>query len=131
MPIERAFVIHGADGWDEPTPVGPFELHDVRPGSVRRSTRSPEDYGLVRCRSSDLLGGDAAYNAAALRGVLGGEERGPHRDALLLGAALALELTGKVDSPAAGVARAATAIDSGAARQLLGALASFGRKSAA
>ncbi len=37
MPIERAFVVHGSHGWDEPTPVGPFMLFDVRPGSGDRT----------------------------------------------------------------------------------------------
>jgi anthranilate phosphoribosyltransferase len=127
MPLRRAFVVHGADAWDEPTPVGPFELYDVRPGSVQRTLRTPEDYGLARCRSAELIGGDAAHNAAALRATLGGREPGPHRNALLLGAALALEVSGQVAGPAAGVARAAAAIDSGAAARLLDALAHFGR----
>jgi len=126
MPLARAFVVHGADGWDEPTPVGEFELYDVSPGRVRRTTRAPEDYGLPRCRSAELIGGDAAHNATALRRALGGEERGPHRHALLLGAALALEVCGQAADPAAGVARAAAAIDGGAAQRLLEALARFG-----
>jgi anthranilate phosphoribosyltransferase len=131
MNLTRAFVVHGADGWDEPTPVGDFELYDVHAGRVQRTTRSPEDYGLARCRSIDLLGGDAASNAAALRAVLGGRDRGAHRDALLLGAALALEVCGQVDGPAAGMARAAAAIDGGAAAQLLDGLERFGRGSTA
>ena len=36
MNLERAMVVHGAAGWDEPTPVGPFELFDVRAGEVRQ-----------------------------------------------------------------------------------------------
>ncbi len=131
MNLTRAFVVHGADGWDEPTPVGDFELYDVHAGRVQRTTRSPEDYGLARCRSIDLLGGDAASNAAALRAVLAGRDRGAHRDALLLGAALALEVCGQVDGPAAGMARAAAAIDGGAAGQLLEGLERFGSGSTA
>ena len=117
--IERAFVIHGAEGWDEPTPVGPFTLFDVHPGQVTQETRSPEDYGLKRCRTAQLAGGDAAHNAAALRAVLSGEERGAHRDCLLLGAALALEVAGESASPREAVARAAHAIDSGAAKRVV------------
>jgi anthranilate phosphoribosyltransferase len=131
MPLEHAFVVHGAEGWDEPTPVGPFELYDVRPGSVQRTLRTPEDYGLARCRSVDLIGGDAAHNAAALKAVFCGREHGPHRNALLLGTALALEVCGQVDGPAAGMARAAAAIDGGAAARLLDALARFGQGGAA
>jgi anthranilate phosphoribosyltransferase len=122
LPIERTFVVHGAGGWDEPTPIGPFTLFDVRPGRVEARVRDPAEYGLAPCRVSDLAGGDAAHNARALRAVLYGEEHGAHRDCLLLGTALSLELAGETPLPREGIARAAAAIDSGAARRLLDAL---------
>jgi anthranilate phosphoribosyltransferase len=122
LPLERAFVIHGADGWDEPTPIGPFTVFDVRPGAVTRRVRSSADYGLPACTAADLAGGDARHNARALRGVLCGEDRGAHRDCLLLGAALALEVAGMVHEPREGIVRAAAAIDSGAARRVVDAL---------
>jgi len=122
LPIERTFVVHGAAGWDEPTPVGPFTLFDVRPGAVEMSVRCAADYGLPPCSAAELAGGDAAHNARALKAVLHGEDRGAHRDCLLLGTALALEVAGEVREPREGVARAAAAIESGAARRLLEAL---------
>jgi anthranilate phosphoribosyltransferase len=122
LPGERSFVIHGAEGWDEPTPVGAFTLFDVRPGQVAVGVREPADYGLPVCTAADLAGGDAQHNARALRAALYGEERGAHRDCLLLGTALALELAGLAPHPREGVARAAEAIDSGAARRVLDAL---------
>jgi anthranilate phosphoribosyltransferase len=128
MNIRRAFVIHGSEGWDEPTPVGPFDLLDVQDGRVGHERRSPADFGLATCAAADLAGSDAAGNAAALRAVLSGADRGPHRDALLLGAALALEVSGAESTPRAAVARAAEAIDSGAALRLLEALARFGER---
>jgi anthranilate phosphoribosyltransferase len=126
MTIERALVIHGAEGWDEPTPCGPFTVFDVRAGTVSREQRSPADYGLATCSAADLAGGDAARNAQLLRRALSGEERGPQRDALLLGTALALEVTGVEPAPRLAMARAAAAIDSGAAANLLAKLAQFG-----
>jgi len=123
MPLERAFVLHGAQGWDEPTPVGPFTLFDVRPGHTERRTRTPEEYGLRRCEPARLAGGDAQHNARALRAVLQGEDRGPHRDCLLLGTALALEVTGRAAQPREAIALAASAIDSGAAARVLEGLA--------
>jgi len=128
--VERAFVVHGAEGWDEPTPLGPFTVLEVTPGRVRAEIRSPSDYGLDLCGAGDLAGGDAASNARALRAALSGE-RGAHRDALLLGTALALEVVGRVSDPREGVAMAREAIDSGAARRTLQALADFGARSAA
>jgi anthranilate phosphoribosyltransferase len=130
LPIERAFVVHGAEGWDEPTPLGPFTVLDVRPGSVKAEIRSPSDYGLDLCGTRDLAGGDSGLNARALRAVLEGSDRGPHRDALLLGAALALEIVGRVTDPREGVRIAREAIDSGAARRTLNALAAFGSRGA-
>ena len=126
MPIERVFVVHGEPGWDEPTPCGPFELYDVSPGRVERTERDPLHYGLTRCTPQLLAGGDAAHNAAGLRAVFAGDDRGPHRDALVLNAALVLEVTGTVRDPAAALHAAADAIDRGDALRLLQRIAEFG-----
>jgi anthranilate phosphoribosyltransferase len=126
MNIERAFVVHGEPGWDEPTPVGPFALFDVRPGRVTQETREAAQFGLESCSASDLAGGDVSHNAAALRAVLEGRDRGAHRDALLMGAALTLELTGQESDPHRAAKRAAAVIESGQARELLDRLVNFG-----
>jgi anthranilate phosphoribosyltransferase len=127
MPIQRVFVIHGDPGWDEATPVGPFELYDVQPGRVTREVRDPRDLGMARCAPADLAGGDAAHNAVGLRAVFEGRDAGPHRDAIVLNAALALEVTGAVPSAVAGVAAANEAITRGDGARLLERLAAFGR----
>jgi len=119
MPIERAFVVHGAPGWDEATPVGEFTLFDVVPDRVTDSIRTPEDYGLTRCTPEDLAGGDAEHNASELVRVFSGEDKGAHRDALLMGTSLVLEVLGDARDPKQGVEMAAAAIDSGAAKSLL------------
>ena len=49
-------MIHGAGGWDEPTPLGPFLLLDVRPGAVRESRRTPADYGISICKEEASAG---------------------------------------------------------------------------
>jgi anthranilate phosphoribosyltransferase len=131
MPLERAFVIHGASGWDEATPAGPFICYDVRPGAVTRSVRDPRDYGIETCALDDLLGDDAAGNARRLKGALAGVDTRGHRDALALGAALALEVTGQVADARSGVERARAAIGDGSATRLLDNLAAFGRELAA
>jgi anthranilate phosphoribosyltransferase len=130
MPIERVFVVHGEPGWDEPTPCGPFELYDVRPGHVARSERDPRDYGFTPCTPGELAGGDAAHNAAGMRAVFAGEDRGPHRDALVLNAALVLELTGAERDPRTAIGAASEAIDRGDALRLLEKIAAFGAAAA-
>jgi anthranilate phosphoribosyltransferase len=124
LPMEHAFVIHGSGGWDEPTPLGPFELFEATPGRVVASVRDPKDVGLPRCRPDDLRGGDAATNARALREVFEGA-LGPHRDALVLGAALALEVSSRCGDMAEGVALAARALDDGRAERLLRSVVAF------
>jgi anthranilate phosphoribosyltransferase len=119
MPIERAFVIHGEPGWDEATPVGEFLLFDVTPGQVTKTTRTPEDYGVPRCSPGDLKGGDGTANADAFVRVMTGDDEGPHRDALLMGASLVLEVAGRAADCADGVAQAKEAIDSGRAARFL------------
>jgi anthranilate phosphoribosyltransferase len=128
MPITRTFVVHGEAGWDEPTPAGPFVLFDVRPGRVERTVRDPRDVGLPRCAAAELRGGDAAANAARLKAALGGGDTRAHRDALVLGAALALEVTGTEPDSRRAVERARAALEAGAATQLLAKLEAFGRE---
>lgn len=130
LPIERGFVLHGAPGWDEATPCGPFTLFDVTPGRVARESRDPADLGLARCAPAALLGGDAEGNARALRAALGGA-RGAHRDALALGAALALEVSGGAPNAVAALEAAERAIDDGSAATLLTRLAEFGAETRA
>lgn len=119
MPIERAFVVHGEPGWDEASPAGEFLLFDARPGSVEATTRAPSDYGVETCSPDELKGGDAAHNAAEFVRVMNGDDRGAHRNALLMGASLVLEVTGIARDAKDGVERAAAAIDSGAAMSFL------------
>lgn len=119
LPIERYFVVHGEPGWDEATPCGPFMLFDVRQGAVKRQRRDPAIFGLPRCAPEALAGGDARDNARALEAVLRNEDHGPHRDALVLGAGLLLELTGRARGLRKGLDTARAILESGAAGQFL------------
>jgi len=128
MPLERAFVVHGEPGWDEATPAGDFVLYDVRPGSVVEEIRSPGDYGLKVCTPEALQGGDAEHNARELTRVFTGEDKGAHRDALLMGTSLVLEVQGVAKDPVDGLAQAAAAIDDGRAASFLSDLKAHFRK---
>jgi anthranilate phosphoribosyltransferase len=99
--------------------VGPFTVFDVRPGVVRRGRRDPAHCGIQRCTAADLAGGDAAENARAIEAVLLGQDRGPHRDALLLGAGLVLDLTGRARGLRRGIEAARRALDGGEGARLL------------
>ena len=121
LPVRRAWVVHGAPCWDEPTPVGPFAVFDVCDGLVRGSTGDPEAYGVHPCRAADLQGGDAEGNARALREALCGAS-GPLLEALVLGAAVGLQLAGLARTPREAATRARGAVADGRAARLVEAL---------
>jgi len=129
-PIERAWVVHGAAGWDEATPIGPFVAFEVTRGAIRRQEIDPRDLGVPRCTPADLKGGDAAANLAALNAVFDGRDRGAHRAALVLQCGLALFIAGRAASIASGIETAGAAIDRGRARQWLRELQRFAAASA-
>jgi anthranilate phosphoribosyltransferase len=122
---ERAWVIHGAAGWDEATPIGPFLAFDVTRAGIRRLEVDPREFGLPSCTATDLAGGDAAANLAALKDVFGGRDHGPHRAALVLQCGLALSIAGRSPTIAAGIAAAQAALDSGRALEWLRGLETF------
>ncbi|MFF2145298.1 anthranilate phosphoribosyltransferase [Kitasatospora sp. NPDC058190] len=118
-----ALVFRGDDGLDELTITTTSQVWLVRDGVVTETSFDPRDVGIELVGIEALRGADAAYNAEVARRLLAGEH-GPVRDAVLLNTAAALVALDLGDAPlpeqlAAGMARAAEAIDSGAARDLL------------
>jgi anthranilate phosphoribosyltransferase len=125
MDIERAWVVHGAAGWDEATPIGPFLAFDVTRGAIRRQEIDPGEFDLAPCRSTDLAGGDAAANLESLLDVFAGRDRGAHFAALALQCGLALFVAGRAASIEEGIDAARTAVDSGRAQEWLRRLQEF------
>src|SRR3984957_16610782 len=125
MDIERAWVVHGAGGWDEATPVGPFLAFDVERNAIRRYEIDPREFNLVPCGPGDLAGGDPAANFAALLEVFEGSDRGAHCTALVLQCGLALFVAGRAASVQAGIDMARAAIESGRANEWLRRLRQF------
>ncbi len=111
---ERAFVVHGSDGLDEITISGATDIAVLEDGHIRTFQVTPEDVGLARAPAESLKGGDATYNAAALRRVLEGE-RSAYRDVSIFNAAAALVVADAVPSLRDGVDMASESINSGSA----------------
>ncbi|MFF2052128.1 anthranilate phosphoribosyltransferase [Leifsonia sp. NPDC058194] len=120
-----ALVFRGDDGLDELSTTGHSHVWEVSRGLVTEHDIDPRDLGIPRARIDDLLGKDAAYNAAVVRAVLAGEE-GPVRDIVLLNAAAGLVSYELASDPSrvqdsildrfrSQMAVAAEAVDSGAA----------------
>ncbi|WP_193427422.1 anthranilate phosphoribosyltransferase [Methyloceanibacter superfactus] len=119
--VERAWVVHGADGLDELTTTNVSHVAVLDQGKISTFKISPRNAGLPDAKPEDLVGGDATENAAHLRAVLQGNQ-GPLRDIVLLNAAAALLVAGKAKTLRDGVALAAASIDSGKALGVLEAL---------
>ncbi len=119
--VERAWVVHGADGLDELTTTNVSHVAVIDQGKISTFRISPRNAGLPDAKPEDLVGGDATENAAHLRAVLQGNQ-GPLRDVVLLNAAAALLVAGKAKTLRDGVALAAASIDSGKALAVLEAL---------
>ncbi|MEV0039462.1 anthranilate phosphoribosyltransferase [Streptomyces sp. NPDC050804] len=119
----RALVVRGDDGLDEITTAAPTSIWTAGPDGVRALTLDTADFGLARATPDDLRGGDAAYNAKAVRRVLGGD-RSPARDAVLANAAGALAVHRGADGNfhtafADALTTVRAAVDSGAAATIL------------
>ncbi|WP_430414824.1 anthranilate phosphoribosyltransferase [Parasphingorhabdus sp.] len=115
---DKAMIVSGEEGLDELSISGPSKVALVDGDTITISRITPEDVGLERHPAEAIKGGDAEYNAAALRQLLLGE-KSAYRDAVLLNSAAALMVAGEVDNWEAGVEEATEALDKGLAKALL------------
>jgi anthranilate phosphoribosyltransferase len=114
---ERAMVVSGAEGLDEISISGPTHVKTLG-FALPNDVITPEAAGLRSHPAEALRGGDAAFNAAALRRLLAGEG-GAYRDAVLLNAGAALVVADQVTTIRDGIEESAEAIDKGLAKALL------------
>jgi anthranilate phosphoribosyltransferase len=121
--VRRAFVFHGADGLDEISISGDTSISELRDGTVRSYSVTPEDFGLRRWPLEEVRGGDAKHNAEIILRIFGPSAHhhanGAHREIVLANSAAALVGAGRARDFLDGVRVAAESIDSGAARKKL------------
>jgi anthranilate phosphoribosyltransferase len=111
MDVKSAMVVSSLDGMDEISIAAPTKALYYDGMRLRDMEIRPDAYGMVG-KKEDLIGGDAKENAKITRGILSGEIKGPKRDAVLLNAAAALFVDGKVSGIDEGIEMAKEAIES-------------------
>jgi anthranilate phosphoribosyltransferase len=129
LPVQAAIVVRGLDGMDEVSLSAETQVLHVQYGMTTQLSWSPRDFGLEPIRNEDLVVDGPEASARVIEGIVAGQ-RGPARDIVLANVAAALWVSERTHSLIDGVARAARAIDSGAAREKLSALIEFSRSEA-
>jgi len=118
------FVFRGDDGLDEISLATSSSVLTIGHGEIASDLIDPIDFGITKAPITELVGGDAEFNAAVTKAIFSGE-RGAPRDAVALNAAAAIAAyKGEFAKSLAermrdGYADAIKAIDSGAATALL------------
>ncbi|HEY3943187.1 MAG TPA: anthranilate phosphoribosyltransferase [Acidimicrobiales bacterium] len=130
----RSMVVYADDGLDELSVTSPTTVIDLRGDGegefeLRKLRVDPQALGLAPATLADLRGGDASYNAAAIRAVLDGE-RGARRDIGVLNAAGALVVAGLAGDLPEALGAASAAVDDGRAAAVLDGLVAVSQAAA-
>ena len=115
---KHALIVHGRDGMDEISLDGITDIWEVHQGIIDKMSITPPVFGLPPASLKELAGGDKAENAQIIRDIFSGA-LGPKRNAVLVNAAAAMYVGGKVPDLREGIKLAAHAIDTGVARATL------------
>lgn len=117
--VKRGMVAYGTEGLDELSSVSDTLICEFGDGNYKTYTLTPEEFGFIRGTKADLTGGTPQDNAAITLDILEGHTHGARRDTVVLNAAAAFYIAGRVNTIAEGVALAQELIDSGAALKTL------------
>lgn len=123
--MQHGIFVSGHDGLDEVTITTRTTAHRIVKGVLTEHTLYPEDFGLQPAHMEDLIGGNAQENAAIIRNILTGQERGPKRDIVLANTAALLVAAKQAPDWTSAASLAAEAIDSGRALDKLNQLISI------
>ncbi len=123
---QKVWVVHG-DGFDEITITGTTQVAALADGKVTTFEIEPAKLGLKVRPASEIAGGDAAYNARAMRELLEAKPSA-YRDMVILNSAAALVIADIAKDLSEGAALAAAAIDNGAALNVLDRLVAVSRQ---
>lgn len=115
----NAMFVYGLDGLDEISMIGKTRIKELKDGELITYEIQPEDFGMARCTLTDIKTGTSQENAKTILGVFSGEIKGARRNAIVLNAAGALKIGGKVSGFEEGIALANKLIDSGEAAKKL------------
>jgi len=122
---ERGLVVHGVDGIDEMSTIGPTKICEFAGGDIEEYTITPEEVGLERAKAEDIKAVSPERNVIDFLEILYGKERGPRRDIVLLNAAAALYVGDRAEDIREGVKMAESLIDEGKASQKVEDLVAF------
>lgn len=117
--VKRGMVVYGTEGLDELSSVSDTLICEFGDGNYKTYTLTPEEFGFIRGTKADLTGGTPQDNAAITLDILEGHTHGARRDTVVLNAAAAFYIAGRINTIAEGVALAQELIDSGAALKTL------------
>lgn len=114
----HAMVVHGLDGMDELSTVGPTRVSELRDGRVRTYEVTPESFGLRRATIEEIAGGDPKQSAEILQRAIAGDG-GATTDITVLNAGAAIYVGGLANTLGEGIEIARETIASGAATRKL------------
>ena len=125
--LKRALVAHGNDGLDEITTTETSFICEYNGQEIISYDLNPVELGIPLAKPKDLEGGSLDNNLQIFIDVLSGDH-GPKRDIVVLNAAYALYVAGKVKEISEGITVAEDSIDSGKALEKLDALKRFTKR---
>lgn len=123
--VERAMVVHSADGLDEISVSDKTYVAELKDGQIKTYEIRPEQFGLKPSDIDEIKGGDAKENAQIIKDILSGKDNGAKRDILMINAAAAFIAGKKAESFEEGIKLASGIIDSGEALKVVEQLAEF------